>query len=183
MAQFVAFAPGVEVSGQSGLSIIEGMAMVKPLTLEILKEHGLDNIDKDKWYPQQAWLNVYKAIFKRFGPSTLYQIGSKVPENAIFPPDIDSLEKGLNSIDVAYHLNHRGGDIGYYKLTSFGKNEAVMFCEDPYPCDFDRGIINTIVRRFIGTGSTFIVSHATQGGCRKDGGDSCSYTINYVLKQ
>jgi hypothetical protein len=34
-------------------------------------------------------------------------IGKSIPENAQFPPEINSIEAGLQAIDVAYHMNHR----------------------------------------------------------------------------
>ena len=182
MAQYIGFDPHVEVNGQTVLTIIEGMAMVKSLAVQILKENGLSNIEKDHWYSQQNWLNVYKTIGQKLGPSTLYQIGTKIPENANFPPDIDTLHKALTSIDIAYHFNHRGGEIGHYTLSSFGKNEAIMICENPYPCDFDRGLISAMVHRFVGAGNSCIVTHSLQGECRKNGGESCTYTISYMVK-
>ena len=183
MPQFIAFAPGVEVNGQTVLSVVEGMPMVKKLAREILENNGLVNVQPERWYSQQGWLDSFKAIASRVGAATLYQIGTKIPENAIFPLDIDSLEKALASIDIAYHLNHRGGEIGHYNLKSFGTTEAVMTCHNPYPCDFDRGIISSMTQRFVGTGSTYSVFHSKEGGCRKNGDNSCTYLISYIIQR
>ena len=40
--------------------------------------------------------------------------------------------------------------IGLYKLIEidYEKKEAIMRCNNPYPCDFDRGIITTMARKF-----------------------------------
>jgi len=46
----------------------------------------------------------------------LFAIGKAIPESAIFPPEIQGLEMGLSAIDIAYHMNHRGGEIGHYNL-------------------------------------------------------------------
>jgi hypothetical protein len=59
----------------------------------------------------------------------------KIPENAVFP-HVNTLEQALSSMDGAYRMNHRNGEIGYYKLLSFdGKTKkAVLECYNPYPC-------------------------------------------------
>ena len=77
-------------------------------------------------------------------------IGKAIPENADFPPEVDNLEKALGPIDVAYPMNHRGGETGHYKLVSYDeeKKEATMVCNNPYPSEFDRGIITTMLRKF-----------------------------------
>ena len=71
----------------------------------------------------------------------LVSIGMKIPETAVFPPEIDSIDSGLNSIDVAYHMNHRGGEIGVYQATTVSKQQIDVLCRNPYPDYFDYGII------------------------------------------
>jgi len=40
-------------------------------------------------------LDTFREIADQVGPNTLYQIGVRIPENAAFPPEIDSIEKAL----------------------------------------------------------------------------------------
>jgi hypothetical protein len=113
---------------------------------------------------------------------TLFEIGDSIPENAEFPPEINSIEEALNSIDVAYHLNHRGGEIGYYKVLSFDsvKRKATIECKNPYPCHFDRGMILSIVRRFKSKdSSTYDVVLDFTKPNRMEGSDSSVYIINW----
>jgi hypothetical protein len=58
----------------------------------------------------------------------MFLIGKAIPEKAVLPPEIDSLEKALHSINMAYRMNHRGGEFGFYKLVSFdsAKRTATM---------------------------------------------------------
>ena len=63
----------------------------------------------------------------------LVSIGMKIPETAVFPPGIDSIESGLNSIDVAYHMNYRGGEIGVYQATTVSERQIDVLCRNPYP--------------------------------------------------
>jgi len=179
MAQFKAMAQGVSVNGQTVLSIVSGMPAFKDKALEILKKHGIANIAPDAWYPQQAWLDSFKEIAEVVGANTLFTIGTKIPESAKFPPEIDAIEKALSAIDVAYHMNHKGGEIGHYLFKSTGPKSASVDCPNPYPCEFDRGIIESMAKKFKPAGSFVMVKHDDTKPCRKKGGESCSYLVQW----
>ncbi len=123
------------------------------------------------------------------------QSGKKIPESAVFPPDVKDIVSGLKSIDVAYHMNHSNGmgellfnpnnapgnqiieGIGHYEYNPGQDNRhAVIVCKNPYPCEFDRGIITTMARRFE-QGSS--VQHDDTKPCRKKGADSCTYSVSW----
>ncbi len=179
MVMFKAYQPGVEVNGETVLSVVAGMGAFEARALQLLAECGIKNPQPGRWYSQQAWLDAFKQISDTIGPNTLYQIGTKIPENAQFPPDIDSVEKALASIDVAYHMNHRKGEIGRYNFTKTGETTGRMVCPNPYPCDFDRGIVEAMARRFQGAGRRVVVRHDDKAPCRKKGGDSCTYHVSW----
>ncbi|PLX04565.1 MAG: hypothetical protein C0594_09065 [Marinilabiliales bacterium] len=181
MAEFKSFDKNVEVNGPTVLSVINAMKGFEAIDDEILKENGIENPAEDTWHNQQAWLSAFEKIGEKLGSNTLFLIGKAIPENAQFPPEIDNLEKGLASIDMAYQMNHRGGDIGYYKLVSFdGKNrKAVMECKNPYPSDFDKGIITSIVRKFGPDDAAEEVVLDDSKPTRKNGADSCTYQIEW----
>lgn len=182
MAQFLPFAPEVEVNGQTVLSVITALSAGQENRKDILARHGIHSPEASTWYAQKDYLNAFKEIAENVGPHTLFTIGKSIPESAIFPPQIDSLEKALQSIDVAYHMNHRGGDIGYYKLVYFdAKNKIASFeCKNPYPSEFDRGIITTMVRKFRPAESfKDSVVLDTAKPTRLKGADSCSYIITW----
>jgi hypothetical protein len=155
------------------------MGAFKSKALDILKKNGIDNPQPNLWYPQEAWLAAFREIQDTIGTSTLFQIGMKIPESAKFPPEINTIEKALGAIDVAYHMNHRGGEIGSYKFVPTGDRQAKMICRNPYPCDFDRGIIEAMVRRFKPANSVAMVKHDNGQPCRKNGADSCTYLISW----
>ena len=81
---------------------------------------------------------------------------------------------------MGYHMNHRGGEIGSYTLTQIESNRAVMVCNNPYPCDFDRGILVSSVRGFAGTTTLVTEKHDASQGCRKLGGESCTYILEWL---
>lgn len=176
MAQFRAFSGGVQVNGQTVLAVVKGMGAFAQTGNDILARHGIKSPDAAGWYPQQAWLDAFEEISKSIGQRTLAQIGMSIPKNAKFPPGIDTLEKALSSLDAAYHMNHRGGDIGYFKFTKTGDRKGVMECRNPYPCSFDQGLIQAVAARFAPTAK---VTHDPGKGCRNNKGDSCTYHVTW----
>jgi hypothetical protein len=197
MAQFKAYEAGVEVNGTTIMAVVSGMGTFRNLAMTYLRRRGLDAVvaDDKHWYSQQAWLDVFQALATEVGDSTLYSIGLKIPENAVFPQEIDSVEKALASIDVAYHMNHRNKQgqvlfdpvarpkspmlegIGHYGFEKIeGQSRARMVCANPYPCAFDRGIIAAMAARFARLPE---VLHDDSKPCRKQGGESCTYLVSW----
>lgn len=179
MAQFRAFSPNVSVNGQTVLSVMTGMGAFARLASDILAHHGIKDPDPTGWYPQQSWLDAFQEIAKSVGPLTLSRIGGSIPEAAKFPPGIDSVEEALASIDVAFHLNHRGGEIGHYTFTKTGERRGEMVCHNPYPCTFDHGLIEAMAKRFAPAGARSTVTHDDSKPCRTHLGESCTYLISW----
>jgi hypothetical protein len=179
MAQFCAFSSGVQVNGQTVLSVVKGMGALTQTGSEILAKHGIKAPEPMVWYPQQAWLDAFEEISRCIGRRTLSQIGQSIPDNAKFPPGIDNVEKALSSLDAAYHMNHRGGEIGHYAFTKTEERKGVLECRNPYPCDFDYGIVQAMVKRFLPAGSTPRVLHDDSKPCRSKQGDSCTFLISW----
>lgn len=182
MAQFIPFEPHVEVLGAALSSMTVGMG---DAVLPILKAHGVGNLDPDAWYPMDAWLSAFKDIAegKTNAMFNLVSIGMAIPENAVFPPQIDSLVAALQSIDIAYHMNHRGGEIGNYHATVANDRQVDFVCWNPYPCDFDYGIIYGMARRFCPPNISFRVRHDDHAECRKKGADSCTYHVTWEARR
>jgi len=179
MAQFRAYDARVEVNGAAVIALVDGMGAFGNTALAILEDKGIVNPIPGEWYPQQAWLDAFREIANRIGDNTLVQIGRKIPENAIWPPDVDCVEKGLPSIDIAYNMNHRNGNIGNYGYERTGEGSARMVCDNPYPCAFDWGIIAAVVDMFKKPGTITKVVHDDTQPCRKKGDDSCTYLVTW----
>jgi hypothetical protein len=194
MAQFKAFSQEVEVNGQTVLSVVAGMSAMpsfKATALKILSTNGIDDPKADKWYPQQAWLNAFKEIAEKVGALTLQSIGKKVPESAQWPPSVNSIETALASVDVAYHMNHRLNGkvmfdpatgkmtegIGHYGFEKIGAKKAKMICKNPYPSDFDRGLVEAVRKKFAPPGAFATVTVIEDG--RKNGGESSTYSVEW----
>jgi len=179
MAQFKAIVPGVEVCGAAVLSVVQGMDLSQTMALRILKGHGIEKPTKDSWHSQQAWLDSFREIAEKVGPATLRRIGTKIPETALWPPTVRTIEDALASIDVAYHMNHRSGEIGHYAFEKTGEKSGKMVCGNPYPCEFDFGIVENTARMFAPRGVVTSVHHDDSQPCRKKGADSCTYRITW----
>jgi hypothetical protein len=193
LAQFVALTDGVEVTGQTILSFLLGLGNHKDMALKVLESHSIVNLEPRKWYSQQAWLDSFKELAKIFHPNTLTYLGRKIPENSNFPQEFNDISLALQSIDWAYHLNHRidgvvlfnyasgvmKEGIGHYLFEQTDPHKVILKCNTPYPCDFDRGIIDAIAFRFRPPGTTPRVIHDDASRCRKNGEDSCTYVIEW----
>lgn len=192
--QFNPFEPGIEVNGNTVRTIIAGFGLVKPLAEEHFLAAGLpyiNDIKNEEWYSQEKWLKAFESVARSYGDEGLYKIGMKIPENATFPQDIKTIEDALQSIDIAYHLNHRKKGIimfdqltgkmeegiGHYGCKKVeGENMIIMECFNPYPCSFDKGIITCMARKFMPNAR---IVHDKPEICRKTGANSCTYIITW----
>lgn len=180
MKVFKAASPTVEVNGETVYSIIDGMGAFKSKAIKILSENGINDPKPGNWYNQQAWLNAFKAIAEQIGSSTLNAIGQKIPENAKFPPEINDIHKGLAAIDIAYHMNHRNGNIGNYKYDKINDKSVKITCTNPYPDEFDKGIIVAMTRRFKPAGVTNVnVKIDESQPTRTKGADSTIFLVTW----
>jgi hypothetical protein len=107
-------------------------------------------------------------------------IGRRIPYSATLPPSIDSFEAGLRSMDEGYRLNHRGpGDIGNYRYQAAGPGAGRMLCDNPYPCEFDQGILEGMYERFRPEGSTGLRLSHEVWVCRERGARVCTYHLRW----
>ncbi len=183
MAQFVPFDENVEASGRVVLSITKSIDQIfEQQMMEILAMFDITDVDPEGWYPLKNLLQALKYISDEIGPNTLFAIGKGITVNAKFPEGIENLEQALLSINEAYHMNHRGGEIGYYKLVEFDPEarHAVMECNNPYPHYFDKGIITAMSRRYAPEDAGFIEVYADDSRpTRLDGADSDWFIIKW----
>lgn len=187
------FEEGIEVLGTSMISVIASLPSVPFIVDRYFIDVGLPipaKLEPEAWYSQAKWLKIFKLISDKTGPNTLLNIGKKIPENAVFPLNISSIEEALQSIDIAFHMNHRNAKgqvlydngkllegIGHYNyIKKTNENKITMVCNNPYHCDFDRGIISAQAFKFK---PNAIIMHDDSKECRKLGADSCTYNITW----
>jgi hypothetical protein len=195
--QFKPFEAGIEVSGECIGSMVDGFKKYPTVALKYMSKHGLvkptgpnaGEVDRSAWFPLESWLAAYEAISGEIGLNSLYACGRSIPENAVFPPNVTDVVSAISSIEVAYHMNHRKGGvvmfnpetgkflegIGHYRVEALPEEHRIVVqCENPYPCDFDRGIVAAMANRFEPEAKTV---HDMDRPCRKKGADSCTYVV------
>jgi len=186
MVEFRASSTAVEVLGEVLMAFASGFPQEgRSFGIKILEKHGLSTPEPQKYYPLQSFLDAMKEISDTFSAQMLYRVGEQIALHAVLPPGIDDLEKCLGLIDTAYHMNHRGGEIGKYEYqfqgTEGGLQRARMICNNPYPCAFDRGVIEGFAKRFKSSASyDVVVRHDDSAPCRRNGQDSCTYIISWL---
>jgi hypothetical protein len=196
MEQQLVIDPGVEVSGASIGSMLDAFQQYPSIVTKYLLQFGLvsgkqSQIDRAAWYPLAKWLTVYNAIAKDVGVNSLYTIGKKVPENIELPPQVTDIRSMFGSLNIAYHLNHRkNGELMFDTSTgkkqegignvicemASGEQRLTLKFENPYPCEFDRGLIHSFATRFEPAAR---VVHDNAAPCRKKGASSCTYVVSW----
>lgn len=174
MTQFVAQNPHAKVLGASIMPIIEAMGGV---ALPVLTSHHLGNIAPNNWYPLQDLLDVFRELHD--ANYDFVAVGMRIPDDARFPPNINSIETALNSLNEAYHMNHQDED-GKWEVHVVAENEIVCISSTPYPSNMEYGIVYSLTRRFRPEGVKFTIYHEeTVDGKpnRKNAGQACLYRV------
>lgn len=136
---------------------------------------GTDTIEPDTAYSAAKYIDTLRSIETDMSAQVLRKVGRFMMENAKWPTNIENLEQGLASINIAYRMNHTPNakaDIGEYKFKKMDDNTYEIHCDNPYPCSLDLGIITGVTNAF---DRKAFVSHGD--GCREKGGTQCVYTI------
>lgn len=186
---------GYEVDGNNVRVVIGAFRFFPEVGLKPFIKRGIGVeqalAHKRVWHPMAPWLEAMHEIVHTVGPNKAYEVGKQIPKVAIFPPGIHDAHSAMRLVDVAYHMNHRkngqlmfneaNGEmlegIGHYHYGAEpGSRRIVMVCDNPYPCDFDRGIVVALVARFE---KNAVIQHLDEAQCRKHGHDGCTYLITW----
>lgn len=178
MGKYNTFGPDAEVYGKGMLAFVESIRYdnLKP----ILEAHGLSEIDPERWYPQQVWLDVFNDIeVESDSMSNLVSIGMKIADTA--PPELINipfvdLMKGFG--ENSYKTHNRGADIGYLDTKVISDTHLEMHDGTPYPDEFVYGAYYGMARRFLPAGSNFTVKYDEDEPIRSKGG---SVTIVHII--
>ncbi|HZI09775.1 MAG TPA: hypothetical protein VE153_05230 [Myxococcus sp.] len=199
MKQYVVEDESIEVSGQGILALLNSFGGFTLLASEMLAQEGVApqntegmvEVKPEGWYSLAKYLRAYKQITSVVGEQVIYQVGLNMPKHARFPDFIRDVPSAMQSMDAAYGMNHRKNGvpmfdpqtgqrtpgIGSYKYEKTeGKNAVTMFCDNPYPCVFDRALLTAMAQRFDPKAQ---LKHDDRKPCRHKGGDSCTYLINW----
>ncbi len=115
----------------------------------VLKKHNLEDIQPDKWYPQQPILDVLREIEQHYTFEELVAIGMKVMEVAPLPPNIHDIETALDTFDAGHHTTTRNiHPEESIKVEKLSPTHIRVISNVPTPAFLAYGTIWGFVRRF-----------------------------------
>lgn len=189
----------VEVRGEVIIGIKEVLNSTLGKTKGIsLKSFNLDTAKPNEWYPLKNLIDFFTSIEKSNGSMILQKIGIEVANSAVWPDTVQTTQAALESMNLAYHMNHRRngqelfdyekgviieGYIGHDVLEIDHEKQIVNFiCGSFYPSDFDLGMAKQVVKIFANNPvAALSVRRDNSKPSRKKGGETCTYTLNYKL--
>ena len=192
------FEPGIELSGLIVGPIVDAFKLFPSVAIKRLRTHGIGTlkgnemvVDRQAWYPIASWLAAFDDFATTVGPRALFQIGQQIPKYAD-PSQVahmTDIVAAIASVDVGYHMQHRKNGRPMFDLAtgqtlpgigSYGctpepaERRITSVCENPYPCEFDRGLLTGFATKFEKLAR---VTHDERAGCRREGARSCTYQV------
>jgi hypothetical protein len=163
------------VSGGNILSMLAAMGAFRKSGEQILDAHGITNATADAWYPLDRYVAALNDIEARIGPNTLFRVGQEIPNHIKLPPGLDAFEKVIGSFGPAFSMNHRGAGAGGITFEITTSDTGVITSGTPYPCDFDRGVIQGFFRKLVK--GTLNYRHDAES-CKKKGATTCVHHVS-----
>lgn len=190
--------PTIEVEWQAIKVVLDAFKQFTMVAGHYMRQEGIGAEDPDGniipsgdgWYPVDSYLRALRQIAEQYGDRMIEEGGLAVPKHAVFPPHIRDITSALESLDVAYHMNHRKTGalmfdpqtgqmtegIGHYSAERGEPRKMTIVSDGPYPHAYDMGIITALAHRFEPKARTV---HDDKKPCRKTGGASCTYVVTW----
>jgi hypothetical protein len=173
--RYVSFDPQAEVIGQNVLGFVE--CTNSDRILPHLEKHGLSEVDPERWYPLQNWLDVLNELDGDDGAMfDFVSIGLKIAETAIYPPEVEKMPFAdfVMMIPQVYLMQHRNGDAGEERAERLSDQHLRLIMRTPYPDDLAYGVVWGMARRFLPEGTQFLIAYNDTEPRRDLGGE---YTV------
>jgi hypothetical protein len=187
---------GIEINGMFVDIFLEAFKLFPSVVLKRLLNYGIGTqqgkdivVDRQTWYPLDKWLAAHEDVAGSVGPRAAFSIGQQIPKIISLPPTVNDVHGVLGSLNAMYHMYHRKhgkpmfdpgtgtfqSGIGSYGYKAEGKQKIISVCDNPYPCDLDRGLLVGLAQRFERMAR---LTH-DERSCRKNGSTSCVYTVTW----
>lgn len=115
--------------------------------VRVLYRHGLANLQRDAWYPQQTELDLLRDMYHQ-SEVTMIAVGMALADSVIFASSsMRTLRDALLRLNDAYQSIHRGYDVGSYALQMKSEREAILTCRTPYPADLEYGLLCRLAQK------------------------------------
>lgn len=139
-----------------------------------LEKLGMTNIQNDKWYPKQLYLDLWNSILNsnQSAMHDLVSIGMTIARTA-WPPEADqqSFDELVESWAAAFDFVNRGKDRGYVRGEKLNDKQYVVRCCTPDPDDLNYGVVYGFCRRFMPKGTQYTVAYDPSVTRRDQGGE------------
>lgn len=155
IAQKYVAAPGSEMIGQLLIGMVGNVQ--KEETLPIIKKHGLDQIDPQRWYPMQQAMDCLREIYE--GPFNVTENLTAIGMTAAdVPPGVDSLEGLLEFLPRFYSVLFRNvpAEEGW-KVRKLGARHYHMIYNAPAPDQVMYGILWQFANVLKPAGQRFVI--------------------------
>ncbi len=172
MTRYTSFDPNVEIIGRNVLGFIKSAN--RDNILPILEKHDLAEIDPEKWYPLQNFLDVLSDLSEQGDAMfDFVSIGIKNAETVVFPPEFEGLsfDETLALTSEMSKTLHRNGDAGYITVEKVSEKRVKYTLKMPYPDDYVYGELYGMARRFLPPGTHFVMTYDDDIPRREHGGE------------
>lgn len=137
-----------------------------------LADRGIEAPGAERWYPVSDYAAALSDLAPNLGARGLRRVAATTPWVASLPTA--SVPSALGAIDAAYRRSHRGDAAGY-SFRQIGATDERMECGTPYPCAFDRAVVESATDR---AGDGFVCLNEV-GACRETGENRCTYELTW----
>jgi hypothetical protein len=166
-----------ETIGSDILAVFQVIALPKQTLGDGL--HGrVSQVKPDAWYPIELMLELMDTLDDKLGSNVLRQLGRKL-FLASHAETVKKVAKSaadvLYSFDALYNNANRGGEIGGWKVLSFGRGQARMEKTTPHHCVMEEGLTAEALN-LLGVPAT-----VSQESCFRRGADCCLFTISSIV--
>ncbi|MBZ0304545.1 MAG: hypothetical protein K8I82_00625 [Anaerolineae bacterium] len=164
--------PGTEVFGASIQGFIRSMTAHNYLWM--VSKHGYDNLDPNKWYPLQNFLDFMNDIIKLPNLTmNMVTLGMDVAKFTDVPPEMEviTFEQMVEGWNAVYQGNFRNGYAGHKTAIKVADQHYKVVHENTImPDDLEYGILYGFAKRFL-AGTQFTVWYDEDLPRMDQGGD------------
>lgn len=130
----------LEIAGSATKSFVDNLN--SPNIKDLIKNHGFDEVDMNKWYKGTDVFDFFNAIVRdnRGSTQAFVAMGMKVAEQSDFPPEMReslTLPMILEGWQAHYEANHRGAALAPVKTVKLGDNHYQLKLDPAYIYPYD----------------------------------------------
>lgn len=167
MAEYHLTQQNIEISGEAMLCNIQAMGRA---VVPMLGKYGIDELYPNRWYPQQAWLEILEALTQEVGID-LMSVGSRIAAAVSLPNGHFTIPKLLTFLNDLYRQTHRHCEPPF-RAEVIGERKVRIEDSSPYPPDLHFGLIFGLFSRVMPYGANLTVR------C-EHGGKATIYTVTW----